>query len=79
VCLPSGVCPDVQCETDLEPLPSAQARAQNKDVYSTETSPSDEGVLMASTSVFVLDPGDSPSEYRPGTGVILGQNRIFVL
>jgi hypothetical protein len=58
-----GSCPDVQCDTDLEPLPAAQARAQDKDVYRTEAASSDEGVLMASTSVFVLDPGSMPSEY----------------
>jgi len=55
-----GSCPDIQCETDLEPLPAAQARSQDKDIYSTDTSSNDEGVLMASTSVFVLDPGDAP-------------------
>lgn len=60
-----GSCPDVQCETDLEPLPAAQARAQDKDVYSTEGASSDEGVLMASTTVFVRDPGDEPSKYIP--------------
>lgn len=58
-----GSCSDVQCETDLEPLPAAQARAQDKDVYSTEGASSDEGVLMASTTVFVRDPGDEPSKY----------------
>jgi hypothetical protein len=58
-----GSCPDVPCETDLEPLPAAQARAQDKDVYSTEGASSDEGVLMASTTVFVRDPGDAPSKY----------------
>jgi hypothetical protein len=60
-----GSCPEVECETDLEPLPAAQARSQDKDIYSTETSSSDEGVLMASTSVFVLDPGDAPSKWSP--------------
>jgi hypothetical protein len=67
-----GVCPDVPCESDLEPLPAAQARAQDKDVYSTEASFNDEGVLMASTSVFVLDPGESPSEYSQGGGQLFG-------
>jgi hypothetical protein len=61
----AGSCPDIQCETDLEPLPAAQARSQDKDIYSTEASSNDEGVLMASTSVFVLDPGDAPSKYSP--------------
>uniref|UniRef100_A0A1B6CA23 ZP domain-containing protein n=1 Tax=Clastoptera arizonana TaxID=38151 RepID=A0A1B6CA23_9HEMI len=49
-----GLCPEVTC--DDQGL-SALARAQPKDIYSETT---DEGVIMASTSVFVLEPGQSP-------------------
>lgn len=57
IALCKGRCPEVECtNTDL---PSAQARALAKDIYQ-ETS-AEEGVLMASTSVFVLQPGETPS------------------
>lgn len=52
-----GACPEPVCDDDIETLPTAQARAFNKDVYSDHP---EEGTLMASTSVFVLEPGASP-------------------
>lgn len=52
----SGACPDVNCDDELSPL----ARAQPKDIYS-ETP--DEGLIMASTTVFVLEPGQEPCEF----------------
>ncbi|XP_054275006.1 uncharacterized protein LOC128994455 [Macrosteles quadrilineatus] len=48
-----GACPEVNCDDELSPL----ARAQPKDIYS-ETP--DEGTIMASTTVFVLEPGEEP-------------------
>ncbi|KAK7869654.1 hypothetical protein R5R35_010021 [Gryllus longicercus] len=55
-----GRCPEVNCDApDVERLPSAQARALAKDVY--QEASAEEGVLMASTSVFVLQPGDEPT------------------
>ncbi|GLG94091.1 Uncharacterized protein GBIM_01365 [Gryllus bimaculatus] len=57
---PDGRCPEVNCDApDVERLPSAQARALAKDVY--QEASAEEGVLMASTSVFVLQPGDEPT------------------
>lgn len=53
----TGVCPEVNCDDELSPL----ARAQPKDIYS-ETP--DEGVIMASTTVFVLEPGEEPCKYN---------------
>ncbi|XP_049791489.1 uncharacterized protein LOC126198905 [Schistocerca nitens] len=50
----AGTCSEPACPDDLEPL----ARTVTKDIY-TEAAPED-GVLMASTSVFVLDAGDAP-------------------
>nr|CAD7601621.1 unnamed protein product [Timema genevievae] len=55
-----GMCIEVVCNTDVEPLPSAQSRSLDQDIYS-ESSSADEGVIMASTSVFVLEPGDVPA------------------
>lgn len=49
-----GSCIDTACDSEIQPL--AQSRSLANDVYSSQ----DEGVLMASTSVFVLDPGDAP-------------------
>ncbi|GLV44384.1 uncharacterized protein CBL_10188 [Carabus blaptoides fortunei] len=49
-----GVCIETACDSEIQPL--AQSRSLANDVYSSP----DEGVLMASTSVFVLDPGDAP-------------------
>lgn len=54
-----GRCPEVSCDTEVERLPTAQARALAKDVY--QETAAEEGVLMASTSVFVLQPGDEPT------------------
>lgn len=48
-----GACPEVNCDDELSPL----AQALPKDIYS-ETP--DEGVIMASTTVFVLEPGEAP-------------------
>ncbi|XP_072162298.1 uncharacterized protein [Bemisia tabaci] len=49
-----GSCGEVQCDNG----PLTAARALPKDIYSD--TPSDEGVLSASTSVFVLEPGETP-------------------
>ncbi|XP_066992545.2 uncharacterized protein [Anabrus simplex] len=53
-----GRCPEVECNNPDLPSPQAQS---TKDIYQTEASSGEEGVLMASTSVFVLQPGDTPS------------------
>lgn len=55
-----GQCVDSACDGEIQPL--AQSRSLANDVYSSN----DEGVLMASTSVFVLDPGDAPSNFPRG-------------
>lgn len=52
-----GQCIENPCDTEIQPL--AQSRSLPSDIYSSN----DEGVLMASTNVFVLDPGDAPSKY----------------
>lgn len=49
-----GLCPEAQCDDSSG---VALARAQPNNIYSETT---DEGVLMASTTVFVLDPGQLP-------------------
>ncbi|XP_046385570.1 uncharacterized protein LOC124155621 [Ischnura elegans] len=60
-----GTCQEPRCgdEEALEALPAPQARAlsfaTSRDAYTTDGA-ADDGVLMASTSVFVLEPGDSP-------------------
>lgn len=53
-----GTCIDISCDSDLEPLPSAQSASRSlaNNVYTSN----DEGALMASTTVFVLDPGQAP-------------------
>lgn len=51
-----GMCPELICDPDDQGL-SALAREQPKDIYSDTP---DEGVLMASTTVFVLEPGQFP-------------------
>lgn len=57
----SGSCIDTACDSEIEPL--AQSRSLANDVYSSQ----DEGILMASTSVFVLDPGDAPRKLTNAT------------
>lgn len=50
----AGSCPEPTCPDISEP----QARALSNDIYTEGTN--EEGVLMASTSFFVLDAGDAP-------------------
>ncbi|KAK6639811.1 hypothetical protein RUM43_008086 [Polyplax serrata] len=52
-----GGCPEPDCGDDIETLNSVQGRALDRDPFSEVT---EEGTLMASTSVFVLEPGASP-------------------
>lgn len=52
--LAAGSCPEPTCPDISEP----QARALSNDIYTEGTN--EEGVLMASTSFFVLDAGDAP-------------------
>ncbi|KAI5750199.1 hypothetical protein M8J76_013730 [Diaphorina citri] len=56
-----GSCPEIPCDSSFNYQIAGFPQAQQlppKDIYS-ETPP-DEGVLMASTSVFVLQPGEQP-------------------
>lgn len=57
VAICKGGCPPMTCDDMGEPLPTAQARSLN-----TRDGPQDgeEGVLMASTTVFVVEPGEGP-------------------
>lgn len=54
-----GMCPTISCDANFERFSSAQVTG--KEIY-TEGS-SDEGVVPASTSVFVLEPGEMPSKF----------------
>lgn len=52
------MCPDIACDSDYEPL--SQAQSSSKEIYTEGTN--DEGVVPASTTVFVLEPGEVPSK-----------------
>lgn len=61
-----GACIESLCDTDyIEPLAQSggpgnnQQRSLANNIYSSN----DEGALMASTTVFVLDPGQMPRKY----------------
>lgn len=56
-----GSCPEPECADDnIETLQNLQNREGRDRDLSSET---EEGTLMASTSVFVLEPGASPCKY----------------
>lgn len=52
----TGQCPNITCSDDYDPL--FQAQTAGKEIEGS----SDEGVVPASTSVFVLEPGETPSK-----------------
>lgn len=56
IALCRGACPEPTCSDDEYQLVSAQSRALDQDSLQV----ADEGALMASTSVFVLEPGEGP-------------------
>ncbi|KAK7575610.1 hypothetical protein V9T40_011896 [Parthenolecanium corni] len=55
VAICKGQCPNITCSDDYDPL--FQAQTAGKEIEGS----SDEGVVPASTSVFVLEPGETPS------------------
>lgn len=55
----SGMCPTVACDVNFERLSLAQTGA--KEIYTEGLN--DEGIVPASTSVFVLEPGEMPSKF----------------
>lgn len=57
-----GACPEPECgEDNIETLNGVDARTFDRDLSSDQT---EEGTLLASTSVFVLEPGASPCEFK---------------
>ena len=59
-----GRCPDSDCEkngTDARPLPQARSLEPKADAL---LQPSEDGALMASYSVFVLEPGEQVGQYK---------------
>lgn len=58
VAICKGICPEMVCNSEFEP--SSQAQSGSKEIY-TEGTTTDEGVVPASTTVFVLEPGEVPS------------------
>lgn len=56
-----GKCPSVSCSSDFEPLTQAQFGPKEVVFSEITSSTSEDGVVPASTTVFVLDPGALPS------------------
>jgi len=57
-----GECKETDCDNPLEDLPSPQARSLQPQADARIQSPDDDGALMASYSVFVVEPGAVPVE-----------------
>merc|ERR1719411_2039553 len=57
-----GECQESDCDDPPEDLPSPQARSLQPQADARVQSPGDDGALMASYSVFVVEPGAVPVE-----------------
>ena len=62
LCLCAGECEKVECPSAAEQLPTPQARSLQPKADAFVQSPEDDGALMASYSVFVVEPGAVPVE-----------------
>ena len=58
----AGECKETDCDNPQEDLPSPQARSLQPQADARIQSPVDDGALMASYSVFVVEPGAVPVE-----------------
>ena len=58
----AGECQESDCDNPPEDLPSPQARSLQPQADARVQSPGDDGALMASYSVFVVEPGAVPVE-----------------
>ena len=58
----AGQCQESDCDSPPEDLPSPQARSLQPQADARVQSPGDDGALMASYSVFVVEPGAVPVE-----------------